>query len=159
MHRYWHSPSVYPRKHKLHHSAKYPNAFSTGVMGYEETFLSIAVPRFISPLLVSRLIGPYDLTQFLLYQLFVVGIELIGHSGHVSDESNLTFRFGTSAIILSLGVNLEVGHHDLHHEKFNVNFGKRMCIMDKMFGTYLDWREKIPKGTTISKAPGEMKRC
>merc|ERR1711879_983541 len=129
MHRYWHTPEAY-NTHKLHHLVKYPVSFIAGIMSTEEMLLTFIATRIVVPVIFVGLLGPWNITEFLAYNCYLGFLEILGLSGQVLDEINNTSRFGQAFIVTTLGINLEVGAHDLHHEFWNCNFGKRMCFMD-----------------------------
>lgn len=141
MHRYWHTPAGYP-SHKFHHTVKTPVSWVAAVMTTEEMFVTFLFTRVATPALFYLIFGPWPVVEYLCYQYALVSIEILGHSGQVSPGINNTCRFGQGFLTETLGINLEIGHHDLHHELSNVNFGKRLCLMDKLMGTFKDHREK-----------------
>lgn len=148
MHRHWHSPDAYDT-HKEHHTVKYPVTFVAAMMSDTEMLATFISNRFVTVVLMYMLFGQWTIAEFLCYQMALISIEVLGHSGQIAEGCNNTIRFGLGFIVESLGINLEVGHHDLHHELWNVNFGKRLCLMDKLFGTFKDHRD-ARKGATVS---------
>merc|ERR1719204_867309 len=104
-------------------------------------FVTFLFTRVATPALFYLIFGPWPVVEYLCYQYAAVSIEILGHSGQISPGVKNTLRFGQAFLVESLGINLEVGHHDLHHTLWNVNFGKRLSLMDKAFGTFLDHGE------------------
>jgi len=154
---YWlhttlHTPKWYSH-HKLHHMVKHPTAWCAGIMDAREMLETFALTRVFTPIVFYYLFGPWSIPEFLLYNMYLGVFELGGHTGMVGG-STILGRMGTGVFMYPLGIQLEIGHHDLHHELFNVNFGKRCSLYDQMFGTYLDDRCKVPSykgGSTLKK--------
>merc|ERR1711879_408689 len=144
LHRYWHKPENY-QTHKLHHTVNTPIAWVAAIMTTEEMFVTFLITRIVTPAIAFLLWGQWSTVEYLMYHSTLLAIEILGHSGQVHPGVNNTCRYGQAFLSESLGINLEIGHHDLHHELGNVNFGKRLCLMDKLFGTFKDHREKISR--------------
>jgi sterol desaturase/sphingolipid hydroxylase (fatty acid hydroxylase superfamily) len=142
MHTSLHTPRWYSH-HKLHHMVKHPTGWCAGIMNWQEMLETFLVTRIFTPIILYYVFGPWYVPEFLMYNVYLGVLEIGGHTGCVGGSSVL-FRTGTSIIMNPLGIQLEVGHHDLHHELFNVNFGKRCSLYDKMFATFMDCKLKVP---------------
>jgi len=142
LHTSLHTPRWYSH-HKMHHLVKHPTAWCAGIMDWREMCETFLLTRILTPILMYFVFGPWNIPEFLLYNAYLGILEIGGHTGCVGGNSVL-FRTGTSIFMVPLGIQLEIGHHDLHHELFNVNFGKRCSLYDKMFGTYMDAQLKVP---------------
>jgi len=142
LHTSLHTPRWYAH-HKIHHMVKHPTSWCAGIMDWREMLETFLITRIVTPILMYLVFGPWNIPEFLLYNAYLGILEIGGHAGCVGGNSVL-FRTGTGIFMVPLGIQLEIGHHDLHHELFNVNFGKRCSLYDKMFGTYMDYKLKVP---------------
>merc|ERR1712060_376623 len=145
---YWlhtnlHKPQWYTQ-HKLHHLVKHPIAWCAGIMNWEEMLATFLITRIFTPIIIYYIFGPWKVPEFCVYNLYLGAFEISGHSGCIGGNILSTMRIGTDIFMLALGIQLEVGHHDLHHELSTVNFGKRCSLYDKIFGTYMDHKLKVP---------------
>jgi len=142
LHTSLHTPRWYSH-HKLHHMVKHPTSWCAGIMAWQEMLETFLITRIVTPVLLYFVFGPWLIPELLMYNIYLGVLEIGGHTGCVGGNS-VVFRTGTGIFMNPLGIQLEVGHHDLHHELFNVNFGKRCSLYDKIFGTYLDHSLKVP---------------
>jgi len=155
LHTTLHTPRWYSH-HKIHHMVKHSTSWCAGIMDWQEMFETFVITRIVTPILLYFVFGPWNIPEFLLYNVYLGNLEIGGHSGCVEGNTVL-FRTGTSIFMVPLGIQLDVGHHALHHELFYVNFGKRCSLYDKMFGTYMDARLKVPSfegGSTMRRTKG-----
>jgi len=142
LHTSLHTPRWYSH-HKLHHMVKHPTSWCAGIMDWQEMLETFLITRIFTPMLLYFIFGPWLIPELFMYNLYLGVLEIGGHTGCVGGNS-VVMRTGTGIFLNPLGINLEIGHHDLHHELFNVNFGKRCSLYDKIFGTYMDYQMKIP---------------
>lgn len=109
LHRFFHIEPFYRWIHKKHHKFTNPNAF----------FAIYAHP--LEHIIVN--LGPALLPQVLVANYYYTIFWMVS----VSVNTTLTHSgYGNYAVI-----------HDLHHERFNVNFAFGYMILDRVFGTYV----------------------
>ncbi len=110
-HRVLHWPALYARVHKVHHEYKAPIALAALYAHPLEAFIGNTV-AVIGP---AFLVGMHALTFHVGMAVGFLATES-GHSGH-------TVPFLSPR-----------GFHDLHHERFNCNFGS-FGVLDTLAGT------------------------
>jgi len=122
-HRLFHEEPFYKLFHKLHHRYTNPNAFYAVYTHPVEHVLVNLAPVLLSQVLVANI-------YFTTFWCLSVGMNTtLTHSG-----------YGNYAII-----------HDLHHERFNVNYAFGYGLLDRIFGTYVDDRNVKLGGTKKKK--------
>jgi len=112
-HRAMHTPGLYGALHKLHHLNTSPTPFDDMLIHPLEAagyFCILYGPAWALPI---------GLPAFALY------MAALGLAG-VADHAGVRLRAGP----------YDAAEHDLHHEKFNVNFGFPLMVMDRLCGTY-----------------------
>ncbi|EAW11747.1 sterol desaturase family protein [Aspergillus clavatus NRRL 1] len=109
-HRFLHRPSFYARIHKRHHRFTAPIALAAQYAHPIEQVFANALPISLPP----QILGSHILTfwAFLAYELFNTATV---HSGYDFFKSKAKM-------------------HDLHHEKFNLNYGS-IGLLDWLHGT------------------------
>lgn len=116
-HKWMHTDKIYSWCHKYHHSYKSPHPFCDMYIHPLEATGYYCI-LYSPPLLMSNGIHYF---AFILYML------ILGICG-VLDHSGINFNFGYL---------YDVSFHDLHHQKFTVNYGFPSPLLDMLFGTYL----------------------
>lgn len=151
LHTTLHQPKYY-KHHKLHHLVKHPTSWCAGLMSFSEMFETFVITRILTPFVFSLIFGKWTIPEFMIYNCYMGMLEVGGHSGNVGGLDCSTYC-GTSFFAYIFDIKLEITHHDLHHELFNVNFSKRTSLFDKLFGTFLDAKHKVPSYEGGSKIP------
>lgn len=108
VHRLLHTPMLYGRCHKQHHVWKKPVAVAAAYCTWVEQFFQNILPVVLGPILVNL-----NVYWFMIWVILSVSNGVITHSGY-----KLAF---TNWYANSSDDNNR--YHDLHHEKFTVNFG------------------------------------
>ena len=119
LHRLAHHPKVYSKMHKMHHEWIYTIALAHHYMSWEEA-LMFTLPPIIPPLLC----GAHISTVYVM----VLWTNLNGVMGH----SAYCIPFLNSMRLPFLNP----AYHDLHHLRFNVNYGAVYSFTDIMWGTF-----------------------
>lgn len=125
-HRFLHEEPFYKMFHKLHHRYTNPNALYAIYTHPVEHVLVNLAPVLLSQVLVGNI-------YFTTFWCISVGMNTtLTHSG-----------YGNYAII-----------HDLHHERFNVNYAFGWGLLDRINGTYVDDRNVKLGGLSKKKKVG-----
>jgi len=113
-HRGLHHPAIYKYIHKAHHTYKFTTPFSSHAFHPLDGFTQ-GVPYYI----FAYLVPIHDVLFFVLFacvNMWTVNIH---------DQVDLGNK-----------VVLSTGHHTIHHEKFNFNYGQYTTTWDRIGGTY-----------------------
>jgi len=149
-------PWIYKQVHKLHHASKCPTALNASTMTVSETFLTFALTDWWTMSLMQNIL-PMTLMEFIVFSSWIVSIEVYGHSGHILElDEPSVWRLGMSGLLCTCGIRLDTKDHELHHWNNIVNYGKRLQLWDKMFGTY-DW-DNMEMAVTASLEPLKGKK-
>ena len=123
--------------HEFHHSATEMNILNgVRLSFFEKLFISFPGAPFliISNLLMLKATQEGYWFIFWLYLFWILGGEFFMHLGHSS--AKVVFPKPFSYILLS--PSLHWLHHSTNPDHFNKNFGRVLCIWDRLFGSYLD---------------------
>lgn len=130
MHRLLHSPKIYKIVHLEHHKSVNPSPWAAYSFHFTEGFLEI----LIVPILLFLL--PMHFSMAFLFSVIVLFINVYGHLGY-----ELMPKFMRKTWLFEvLGTSV---YHNLHHEKFNYNFGLYFRVWDRIMGT------EFPKYTEV----------
>ena len=120
LHRLVHHPRLYPSMHKMHHEWIYSISLAHHYMSMEEALLFM-----IPPVLPPMLFGTHIAVMW-LYMFWVQLNAILGHSAYMVPVLNK----------LKWLPFLQPAYHDLHHLRFNVNYGATYPLTDMIYGTY-----------------------
>ncbi|KAA6413813.1 MAG: sterol desaturase [Lasallia pustulata] len=118
VHRCLHHRWFYARHHKLHHSFTTPIAFTGLYTTPVEHFFADIIPIVLPLALIAYY---YEPVHILSFNIFLISVLLVGTAEHSG------YNFAQPPVSKA---------HDLHHEKFNVNYGS-LHFMDWLHGTDL----------------------
>ena len=134
IHRLMHHPLLFRRIHRTHHLSVTPTIWAAYSFSIGEAFLmTIFVPLVILVLPIH----PIALFTFLAIMILR---NAMGHSGVEFHHHDW--------IDSKLDLLTTVTHHDLHHQKFNGNYGLYFTWWDRLMGTELpEYREEFKRVT------------
>lgn len=123
MHRLMHHPSLFRRVHLLHHRSRTPSSwaaysFSIGEAGIMTLFVPVII----------LLIPVHPVALFIFLAIMIIR-NAMGHSGV---EFHPRFWVDSPLDLLTT-----VTHHDLHHQRFNGNYGLYFTWWDRWMDTEL----------------------
>jgi len=108
------------RWHKDHHRNRTPTTWTNDHFSLPDAF-STQCFFIIMPFLI-----PIPPLVFVGWRLFDQARGMVGHSGYEFFDNRMA-RWPSPLIA--------VLHHDMHHQRFNVNFALQFSLWDRMFGT------------------------
>lgn len=131
IHRLMHHPRLYRRVHFVHHKSVNPSPWAAYAFHPVEAVLEAG----IIPLLLVTI--PMHPISFSLISTLMLWFNVYGHLGYELFPAHIyTHPIGR-------WLNSSV-HHNLHHEKFNGNYGLYFSIWDRLCGTLrTDSLEKV----------------
>lgn len=118
-HRLMHTKPLY-RFHKVHHANVTPIVWSNDSFSVVD---AVSVQSFF---LVLPFILPIPPAVLVFCRLFDQTKGMIGHSGY----EHFAGRIARKPFPLVATV-----HHDMHHQRFTVNFANQFTLWDRLFGT------------------------
>ena len=122
MHRSIHSKRLYRKVHYVHHRSINPSPWAA----YSFGFLEGVLEALIAPIILFIIpIHPIGLIVFTMMSLF---INVYGHLGF-----EITPKWFRKSFLFEI-LNTSV-HHNLHHEKFNGNYGLYFRVWDRIMKT------------------------
>ena len=123
--------------HEFHHSATEMTILNVKrgsiLEGTILNFIQLPI-ILLAILIINQSIEQGQWSIFILWTIFGIAGECFGYIGHSS--LRLTFPKPISYIFLS--PSLHWLHHSNNPEHHNKNFGRVLCIWDRIFGSYLD---------------------
>jgi len=120
LHRVMHMKPFYKKMHKVHHEWIYSISLAHHYMTWDEALIFM-LPPVVPPLLLG--------SHIMVMWVFMFWVQLnaiLGHSAFCVPWLN---KFKWLPF-------LQPSYHDLHHLRFNVNYGAMYPLTDKIFGTY-----------------------
>ena len=136
-HRLMHTRALFRHFHSGHHRSLTPTPWAILSFQPLETLFQFG---FFALLILLIPMHPGVLLAYLLFDGIV---NAAGHCGHeiVPD------RFRDHALLKYANA---VTHHDIHHSRFNYNFGQYLNVWDRLMGTFLD---RPPEGGALRVDP------
>lgn len=140
MHRLMHQPKLFRYIHNVHHQSTNPSPWTA----YAFHPLEAILEAFIITILVFTV--PTHAAVIVAFMLFQIVYNVYGHLGFE------LFPGGFHKTAIGRHINTSVAHN-LHHHKFNGNYGLYTLLWDRLFGTL---REDY--GSSFEAATGRQKR-
>ena len=131
---------LYKYFHKMHHTHKAPDIFTTF---YENPIEHILI--WTMPYMLPHMIGINQISYW-LFVFYTTFLSVIGHCGS-NYKANIWYAgyIWNAAPISHYYTFGHSYHHDIHHEKTNCNYGLWFTFMDEQFGTqYENYKSYIP---------------
>ncbi|WP_272151202.1 sterol desaturase family protein [Tenacibaculum aiptasiae] len=138
MHRLMHHPKLYRKVHLIHHKSTNPSPWTAYAFHPFEAFLE----ALIAPLIAFTL--PVHISSFGLFFLFQIIYNVYGHLGFELYPK----KFHKTSI--GKWINTSVAHN-LHHKRFNGNYGLYFLFWDRIMGTIRDDYDTTFENTTSNK--------
>lgn len=134
MHRTVHSPKLYKYIHKVHHDSIDTTPFTSYSFHPLEAALEI-VPMGL--IMILAYFFPVHILALVIWQILGIALNVLGHSGYELFPSYWNKYW-------FLKWKLPATHHNMHHEKFNGNYGLYFIWWDRIMGTeFPDYEEKF----------------
>jgi ring-1,2-phenylacetyl-CoA epoxidase subunit PaaE len=134
MHKTVHSPKLYKYIHKVHHESIDTTPFTSYSFHPIEAALEI-VPMGL--IMVIAYFFPVHILALVIWQFLSIALNVLGHSGY-----ELFPSFWNNYWFLKW--KLPATHHNMHHERFNGNYGLYFIWWDRIMGTeFPDYEEKF----------------
>lgn len=121
-HRLMHHPVLYKYVHKVHHESIDPSPFAA----FSFHPLEALVEAGFYVLFIFLI--PIHLGAIILWQIIQQGLNVIGHMGYEIYPRGFTKHW-------FFGWKTASTHHNMHHAKFEGNYGLYFTWWDKWFGT------------------------
>jgi sterol desaturase/sphingolipid hydroxylase (fatty acid hydroxylase superfamily) len=130
-HRWMHHPKIYSWVHKTHHKSTDPSPLTIFSFHPLENIIEF-IPFLMIPMLI-----PICWPIFFIWQIFDLMNNLFAHLGYEIYFKNWNqipfFKFKTTST-----------HHNMHHEKFNGNYGLYFTFWDKIMKTeFKDYNDRF----------------
>lgn len=122
MHKTVHHPTLFKRIHLLHHKSVNPSPWTS----FSFHFFESIVEAMVAPLIL--LLIPMNLIGLIIFGFVSFIINVYGHLGY--EIAPKWFRHSFLFQILNTSI-----HHNIHHSKFNGNYGLYFRIWDRIMGT------------------------
>jgi ring-1,2-phenylacetyl-CoA epoxidase subunit PaaE len=134
MHKTVHSPKLYKYIHKVHHESIDTTPFTSYSFHPFEAALEI-IPMGL--IMIIAYFFPVHILALFIWQILSIAFNVLGHSGYElfpSYWNNYWF----------LKWKLPATHHNMHHERFNGNYGLYFIWWDRIMETeFADYEEKF----------------
>lgn len=143
MHRTVHHPKLFKTIHLLHHKSLNPSPWASYSFHFTESFLE----AMIAPIVLFLL--PIHPLAFLAFTVSAFIINVYGHLGF--EIMPLWIRKTWVFEVINSSV-----HHNLHHQKFDGNYGLYFRFWDRIMGTeFKDYEEQFDEVQTNRTAKNE----
>jgi sterol desaturase/sphingolipid hydroxylase (fatty acid hydroxylase superfamily) len=142
-HRAMHDVPFLWKFHRTHHLTKHPNPLLAAYADHEQEFFDMVGVPFLTYVTLKALGFPMGFYDWWICHQFVAFTEVWGHSGlrvHLTPPNTLSW------LLQTLGAEIVVEDHDLHHRKGwrkSHNYGKQTRLWDRIFGTCTDRIESV----------------
>ena len=122
MHRMIHHPKFFRSVHLLHHKSLNPSPWAS----YAFNFLEGILEAMVVPVVLWLV--PMNLASLIIFGTISFGINVYGHLGY--EIAPRWFRHSFLFEILNTSI-----HHNIHHSKFNANYGLYFRFWDRIMKT------------------------
>lgn len=136
IHRIMHHPKLYRKIHLIHHKSTNPSPWTAYAFHPFEAFLE----ALIAPLIAFTL--PVHISSFGLFFLFQILYNVYGHLGFE------IYPKGFHKTLIGKWINTSTAHN-LHHKKFNGNYGLYFLFWDRIMGTIREDYDVTYEETTV----------
>ncbi|MEQ8240322.1 MAG: sterol desaturase family protein [Cyclobacteriaceae bacterium] len=137
IHRFMHIPKFYKKFHRVHHQSTNPSPWTAYAFHPLEAILEGLILTLIAFTI------PAHKVVIIIFFVFQIAYNVYGHLGFE------LYPKGFHKTMIGKWVNTSVAHN-LHHHKFNGNYGLYTLIWDRLFGTL---REEYEEAFDQAKVP------
>ena len=132
--------SLFKVIHLQHHRHTNPTCYSTFDESILDVIITNSIPQLVTLMIINVLrqslsLSSLSLLEFAILTSYKTFIEVSGHCGkQIKNSSFVQFKW----LPKWCSIELYVEDHHKHHISGNCNYGKRLNLWDKIFGTFKD---------------------
>lgn len=134
-HRLMHHPQIFKTVHLIHHKSTNPSPWTAYAFHPIEAFIEAFIVTIIA------FSFPVHRDAVLIFMIFQIVYNVYGHLGYE------LYPKGFNKTWIGKWINTSIAHN-LHHKKFEGNFGLYTLIWDRVFGTLRNEYDQVYESST-----------